>query len=227
MHPVFHSFKRLHWSSMRFARDWAEEYGTTPARFDMMLTIARAGGITMANLRRALDVCGPVVSRMLEALEDLGLARREPYERDRRTYWVTLTPRGQQRLAFAQAELLEEGFTETQLRIVVSADPEDETVNERAFAITNTFLRRLRTRVVDRSHRSLPGVPPLRRARPGLPRPGLRPLRRPVHGTSTTFPFTSRRDSLFSASVASVNGRTASRCGFIFPSAIQAKTCSR
>lgn len=151
MHPVFHSFKRLHWSSMRFARDWAEEYGTTPARFDMMLTIARAGGITMANLRRALDVCGPVVSRMLEALEDLGLARREPYERDRRTYWVTLTPRGQQRLAFAQAELLEEGFTETQLRIVVSADPEDEAVNERAFAIINTFLRRLRRRVVDRS----------------------------------------------------------------------------
>jgi DNA-binding MarR family transcriptional regulator len=118
----------------------------------MLIAIAHGGGITQANLRRVLDVTAPVVSRMLDALEEeRDLVSRTVYELDRRTLWVTLTERGAALLENARRELLEEGFTEVALRSVVSAEPTNEPITARAFLETNRFLRTLRRRVVDAS----------------------------------------------------------------------------
>ncbi len=182
MHPIFHSFKRLHWSSMRFSRDWADEFGTTPARFDMMLAIAQNGGITQANLRRTLDVCGPVVGRMLKSLWKRGLVDRVRYQHDRRTYWIFLTESGKRRLALAQRELLEDGFTESQLPRVVSDAPHDDAVTARAFAATNVFLRRLRRRVVDGSTLLYPAYLRSDARSPDFPIPVYREARWPEPG---------------------------------------------
>ena len=84
-------------------------------------------------------------------MRPLGLVHRARYRHDRRTYWVSLTARGAQRVAIAQCDLLEDGFTEDALRLVVSDAAHDDAITARAFIATNAFLRRLRRRVLDAS----------------------------------------------------------------------------
>lgn len=149
MHPVFQSFKRAYWSSMRFQRDWTGELGITPARLDMLVAIAHCGGHVQKNLRRVLDVTSPVVSRMLESLEKLGLVYRVRCPTDRRTYSIMLTDAGRQLLTIACVELLYDGYTELCVKHVVSPAPHSRRATRRAFARTNADLLRLRARVTD------------------------------------------------------------------------------
>jgi DNA-binding MarR family transcriptional regulator len=156
MHPIFQSFKRTYWSSMRFSRHWMARYyarySVTPARFDMMIIVGQdPAGITQADLRKTLDVCDSVVSRMLDSLEDLGYVGRAPFPEDRRMNWVFLTEHGAAVLAELTRNLLLDGVTEYGVREVLARHPANESHTERVLARTRRFFRHLRRRVRDRS----------------------------------------------------------------------------
>ena len=76
--------------------------GLTAARFDLMYVLWTGQGlesfwngtVLQSDVRRALGVSAPVVSRMLRALEQLGWVRRGPAQTDRRQREVTLTEAG-------------------------------------------------------------------------------------------------------------------------------------
>jgi DNA-binding MarR family transcriptional regulator len=156
MHPIFQSFKRTYWSSMRFSRRWMEgyyaEYRITPARFDMLIVIAGdPAGITQIDLRKTLDVCDSVVSRMLDSLQELGYVGRVPFPQDRRVNWVFLTKLGADVLALLTQDLLLDGTNEYGVREVLARHPANESHTERTLARTRRFVRHLRRRVRDRS----------------------------------------------------------------------------
>jgi MarR family transcriptional regulator for hemolysin len=68
------------------------EFGVTPARFDLM-RILYGSGFSMPQmwLKARLGIARSTLSRMLKALEKLGLVARETDPWDRRTRKVTLT----------------------------------------------------------------------------------------------------------------------------------------
>ena len=137
---------------MRFARAWADEYELTPARFDMLTAIANdPAGIAQNVLRRVLDVTSPVISRMLQSLEELGFVDRVVYPEDRRTNWITLTAEGKDLLDAAQREFLYGGFTERQVRLILMPTVTDGGVIRRTMKRTRRFLTKLRERVLDES----------------------------------------------------------------------------
>ncbi len=157
MHPIFHSFKRLYWSSMRFARDWADEYGITPARFDVLIIIAQGnGGIAQGDIHRRLDVTAPVISRMLDSLEELGLVVTRPHPKDGRMHWILLTEKGRSLLRIAVRELLYEGFTERCLWMLVAPDATRHRAVERAMRHAREWMRRQRRYLVDTSTHQYP-----------------------------------------------------------------------
>ena len=158
MHPIFQSFKRTYWASMRFSRacmDHYREYGITPARFDMMLVIAGNGGrIAQTTLREVLDVCPSVVTVMLDSLEheDLGYVVRTPLPgAARHAKLVTLTELGTSLLEEIIDEMLTSGFAEYVIRRVLSAAPAGSARTERVLERTRRIVRHLRSRVQDSS----------------------------------------------------------------------------
>ena len=68
-------------------------FGVTPARFDLMRILygSRTFSMSQSFLRAQLGVARATISKMLKALEKLGLVERKTDEFDRRTKRVTLT----------------------------------------------------------------------------------------------------------------------------------------
>ncbi len=163
MHPTFQSFKRAYWSSMRFSRAWmslyTHEYRITPARLDMLIVIG-GDGVAQRVLRRTLDVCDSVVSRMLDSLEELGYVVRSRWPPDRRVNWLHLTESGRTILDEMTKELLHDGFTEYGVREILSANPANNAVTKRTLARTRRFLVHIRQRVRDRSTMIYPAYLP-------------------------------------------------------------------
>ena len=156
MHPLFHSFKRMYWSSMRFARDWAKEYGLTPARIDMLILIDHHNGVLQRDIHEILDVVEPVVSRMLKSLEKLGYIARSFSEDDGRMKWVRLTGRGWRRLRLVVSELLYAGFTERCVRILVAPHALTKHVTAQAMRRAREFTRHQREYLQDNSTHMYP-----------------------------------------------------------------------
>src|SRR5689334_15730236 len=78
VHAVFFEMKRAYQSSLGVTRRMLAPFGLTPARFDMLYAI-RAWtweGVRQSVVRRMLGVSPPTVSRMMEALDRLGLVTR-------------------------------------------------------------------------------------------------------------------------------------------------------
>jgi DNA-binding MarR family transcriptional regulator len=106
MNAIMFATKRAFLSGVRITRPSVQSvaHGLTAARFDMMYALTQWSGdrdkfyrvtIRQSHLRRILDVCAPVVSRMLRSLEALGWVMRErPRCGDRRQRHVTLTDAG-------------------------------------------------------------------------------------------------------------------------------------
>ena len=98
MHHLQFTFKRINHRLLAFARPFAKFFATTPARYDMLVRIDDSRGIFQAWLSIELGVTRATVSRMLIALERLGLVKRVwKLEADyfcRRSKWVTLTDEG-------------------------------------------------------------------------------------------------------------------------------------
>jgi DNA-binding MarR family transcriptional regulator len=110
MNAIAFGTKRTFHGFLRVTRKALASVGLTAARFDLMQPLlATYGGavysVRQSKLRRELGVTAGVVSRMLRALEALGLVERTR-DYDRRQRIVTLTARGKDCLRRARRLLL-------------------------------------------------------------------------------------------------------------------------
>jgi DNA-binding MarR family transcriptional regulator len=102
MNAIAFGTKRAFHGFLRVTRKQLASLGLTAARFDMLSALLdarpawlRGMGVWQSELREVLGVTAPVVTRMVQALEVLGLVRREREEYgDRRQVVVTLTRAG-------------------------------------------------------------------------------------------------------------------------------------
>jgi DNA-binding MarR family transcriptional regulator len=93
MDDLLFAFKRVHLAGNRNALKLLLDFGVTPARFDLMRILYGHPTFSMPQsfLRAQLGVARATISKMLRALEKLGLVERKTDELDRRTKTVTLT----------------------------------------------------------------------------------------------------------------------------------------
>jgi len=100
MNGALFGMKRAHHDSLRVSRRILAGTGMTPARFDLVQVLARCAaydgkvGQFQSVLWKVLGVSRATVSRMVGALEKLGLVRRVVMRKDRRQRWVELTREG-------------------------------------------------------------------------------------------------------------------------------------
>lgn len=78
MHAVAFSTKRAHLRNIEVLKGCVRRFGLTPARYDMLYAIWKNRATWQADLWRLFDVSRTTVSRMLAALERLGLIHRSP-----------------------------------------------------------------------------------------------------------------------------------------------------
>ncbi len=109
MDDVLFGAKRAHWAAVRFSARKLKPYGITPARV-MLLRVMHSvpfGEVSQQYVVHHLGVARSVVSRMMRALEELGLVERGGRdELDRRTRICRLTERGRQLVARVWSELV-------------------------------------------------------------------------------------------------------------------------
>jgi len=68
--------------------------GISPARLSALSVIVFAGPVSLQDLARAEQVRPPTMSRIVDALQAAGLARRNVNAQDRRAVLIEATPRG-------------------------------------------------------------------------------------------------------------------------------------
>lgn len=111
-------------------------FETTLPRFDLMAQLDRhPEGLKMRDLSRLLMVSGGNVTGLTDRLVEEGLIERRDDPRDRRTYWVHLTPAGKQQ--FARMAAQHEGWV---AELFAGLDAEDH-------ALLHTLLGRLKGRL--------------------------------------------------------------------------------
>jgi DNA-binding MarR family transcriptional regulator len=122
LHATFFSMKRAFHGILRILRRPLASYGLTAARFDLLYVLYEklSHRALQSEIRSALGVTAPTVSRMLASLEKLGLVTRERCDLDRRTWVVQLTGEGIDRVGAAYRELVADGATELALECALA-----------------------------------------------------------------------------------------------------------
>jgi len=106
--------KRVFHGLLRVTRKQLVEMGLTAARFDLLSVLVKcrhgelcAPGVRQSTIRRMLGVTAPVVTRMVRALEGLGMVKRwREREGDRRQVLVGLTEAGERCIVKAREVML-------------------------------------------------------------------------------------------------------------------------
>jgi DNA-binding MarR family transcriptional regulator len=73
----------------------------SPARLTALSLLSMDAGINQAALAKRLNIAGPSVLKLVDALEQSGFVSRETVEGDRRRYALHLTDLGRERLVAA------------------------------------------------------------------------------------------------------------------------------
>ncbi|MCW5667149.1 MAG: MarR family transcriptional regulator [Piscinibacter sp.] len=95
-------------AQLRVYERFYEMLGTmdlSPARVTALSIIAMEPEINQATLAKRLDVAGPSVLKLVDALEEGGLIRREDVADDRRRYNLVLTPAGRAKVEALRSAL--------------------------------------------------------------------------------------------------------------------------
>ncbi len=109
MDAVFFSMKRAHLGGERLGRALLEPFGLTPARFDLMNTIADCTEpMPQKELWKRLGVVRSAVCEMIKSLMRLALVKRYRAA-DSRTWIVQLTERGRELVQRAYDALINRG----------------------------------------------------------------------------------------------------------------------
>jgi DNA-binding MarR family transcriptional regulator len=96
---------RLHSAAIHLLRNVRAsdvETGVSPARLSALSVLYFGGARTISELAAAEQVRLPTMSAIVRGLEDEGLVRRAPDERDRRVVRMHVTPRGRNLLLRAR-----------------------------------------------------------------------------------------------------------------------------
>src|SRR5262249_9045251 len=88
------TFKRFVLLAGRNGRAFSKLNGSTPQRNDLLLVV-RLGELPQQGIAVGRGVTGPVISRMVDALEELGFVKRTIPKEDRRMRIVSITPKGE------------------------------------------------------------------------------------------------------------------------------------
>jgi DNA-binding MarR family transcriptional regulator len=137
--------KRAYWRSHVMLAPVARRHGLTPSRFDMLLSIAQSPGRIILNkdLVEIVGATAGVVSRMVRALEELGLVACERRENRRRSFFVAITAKGVERVEGMLAEL-DDGGVQLAVESVVAEEWMVPETRERDTRELLTRLRRVR-----------------------------------------------------------------------------------
>lgn len=79
---------------VRYARRADDELGVPPARLSALSVLVFGGDRTVTELADAEMVSVPTISRVVDGLEAMGLAKRAPNPDDARSFVVRATPKG-------------------------------------------------------------------------------------------------------------------------------------
>ena len=83
---------------LRRAREEDQALGVSPARLSALSVVVFRGPLTIGELARAEGVRSATMTGIVTGLEEQGLVRRRPDERDRRAVLVEATPAGKRTL---------------------------------------------------------------------------------------------------------------------------------
>ena len=117
---VGYLMKRIMLSIVHQADKRLDAHGLTSAQWGPLLRLRTAGGSTVAELARWLQVDAGAMTRLLDRLEKKGLCKRVRSTEDRRVVQVELTPEGEAAVAGVPAVLSEvmnahlAGFSKTE-----------------------------------------------------------------------------------------------------------------
>jgi DNA-binding MarR family transcriptional regulator len=164
MHSAFFALKRAFHSTLRLTRTGLAEMGLTAARFDMLFALNEyRRGLLQGSLLRVLGVGRTTVSRMLGALEKLGLVKRTVVKRDRRRKRVELTALGRSRIALAYRRFSLSGWAQLAVDCALCTEesgyrPFDEVDCRVATTSFVAVLGRVRYAFVDRGTLHYPAL---------------------------------------------------------------------
>lgn len=85
-----------------FAQTVTAAENITPGLYGMLQVIANNSGLTQSRLAEVMEVDRSSIVKVVNALEDKGLIRRDAAPNDRRSYHLRMTPEG--RLALRRIE---------------------------------------------------------------------------------------------------------------------------
>jgi DNA-binding MarR family transcriptional regulator len=117
---VGYLMKRIMLSIVHQADKRLDAHGLTSAQWGPLLRLRTAGGSTVADLARWLQVDAGAMTRLLDRLEKKGLCKRVRSTADRRVVQVEITPEGETAVAEVPAVLAEvmnahlAGFSKTE-----------------------------------------------------------------------------------------------------------------
>jgi DNA-binding MarR family transcriptional regulator len=80
---------------LRGLRAADRDSGLTPARLSALSVLVFGGPTTLGRLARVEDVAGPTMTRIVDGLCALGLARREPHPDSARSVRISATEQGE------------------------------------------------------------------------------------------------------------------------------------
>jgi DNA-binding MarR family transcriptional regulator len=96
------------------------EAGIGPAQLSALSVLVFGGSTTLSGLAEAEQVTPPTMSRIVKALAEAGLVRKEPSGRDRRSIRISATPAGHRLMQAARQRRIQ-ALTERLERL-----PQDE-----------------------------------------------------------------------------------------------------
>jgi DNA-binding MarR family transcriptional regulator len=140
MDAVFFSMKRAHLGGERMGRALLDGYGLTPARFDLLNTIADcAKPMKQSELWKRLGVVRSAVCEMLKVLEKLAFVTRRR-AKDSRTWIVELTKRGREFAKRAYDGLINEGEATGYVDKIITCDQIEGDPVSRRHTLTGFFF---------------------------------------------------------------------------------------
>ena len=148
--------KRAFHGFLRATRKQLVEMGLTAARFDLLSVLVKcrpgelcAPGVRQSAIRRVLGVTAPVVTRMVRALERLGLVRRwREQAPDKRQVLVELTEAGERCILKAR-EVMLPAMSRTVLRAICFGKHRSASARFRHMDTLESYLSSLRGRFGD------------------------------------------------------------------------------
>jgi DNA-binding MarR family transcriptional regulator len=146
MNTTFFGLKRAYHGTLRLTRRALARLGLTAARFDLLYIVLKHGRfMVQRDLREALGVAGPTVSRMLASLEERGLLQRRPLEEDLRHRTITLTKAGRACIQGALRHFVQSGYAKLALDSALCPDDWcDPQACSRASKVLDAALQRVR-----------------------------------------------------------------------------------